>query len=183
MEKADEAQDLYRQLAEKSNEIARLNREVAKSITGGNSFCYLALTLGGGETNTPNIVFVHKGRYPLYDVGVRIVDLEKWGRLGKKLTMQDLRQTDTYINLGNLSRNQVSLKGTLKLPDSGQQRFNIFFSARNGFWNQALRLKRVSGHWRMASKVTRRLNGKTVTVYRKVDSDFPRNEAGQVNWE
>ncbi|MHC4277591.1 MAG: hypothetical protein ACYSWY_08925 [Planctomycetota bacterium] len=63
-----------RVLRTKSDEIAQLNTKIASAVTGGDSFCYLDLAIGDGTTNTPALMLVHQGEYPVYDVSVRIVD-------------------------------------------------------------------------------------------------------------
>ena len=56
-----------RELRAKSDEIAELNRTIVASVTGGNSFCYLAFALGDGTTNSFPLMLVHEGDYPIYD--------------------------------------------------------------------------------------------------------------------
>ncbi len=82
----EERVEYERQLRAKSDEVAELNRTSAATVTGGDSFCYLAFSLGDGATNKPPLVLVHQGEYPLYDLGIRIVDLEKYDLLKGDLT-------------------------------------------------------------------------------------------------
>src|SRR5882762_1540173 len=61
-----------KKLEQKNEEIARLNRETANAVTGGDSYCYLMPI-----ANIPEMVTViQKGEFPLYDVSVRVVDLD-----------------------------------------------------------------------------------------------------------
>jgi len=61
-----------KKLDQKNEEIRRLNRETANAVTGGDSFCYIMPL-----ANLPGTVsVVQKGRFPLYDVSVRIVNLD-----------------------------------------------------------------------------------------------------------
>ncbi len=180
LNKTEENQQLSQQLAQKSDEVARLNQVIAASVTGGDSFCYMSLALGQGETNSPDLVFVHQGKYPLYDITVRIVDLDKWEQLG--LTAQNLFKAEARINIGNLSLNQASALGTWPLPNSDQQRYNLFFVARNGFWTQLLRLRRVQGRWKVATRITQESGKKVRVLFEKIDKDFPRDKLGMVQW-
>src|SRR5437879_2080527 len=73
-----------------ANELARSTRrsheqftatmsrfdENVKMITGGNSFCYLAFS--NPRTAQSMLVAVHKGKYPLHDINIRIVDINKF---------------------------------------------------------------------------------------------------------
>lgn len=66
------------ELREKSDEIARLNREIMHSVTGGDSFCYLQfVSLGVSEPNTAILTLMHRGKYPSYEVGGYMVDLQE----------------------------------------------------------------------------------------------------------
>jgi len=50
---SSERTDFERELRKKSDEIAALNRQIAASVTGGDSFCYVQFgSLGVAEPNT-----------------------------------------------------------------------------------------------------------------------------------
>lgn len=171
-----------RELRKKSDEIAELNRRTAASVTGGDSWCYLALDGQLDDGNSGTLVLVHQGEYPLYDVSIRIVDLDKFEQIKGNLSLQALAHSDTILNPGNLSPNQASMLGAWEIPEKGL-RWNIFFAARNGFFTQRLRLLRVSGHWASATTVIRDALGKEPeTLLEKISEDFPRNSEGEVEW-
>lgn len=71
-----------------------------------------------------------------------------------------------------------------RLPDTDEQDYNVFLNARNGFFTQLLRLRRVDGNWKVATQITKQLaNGDAGPIlYQKVDEDFPLNERGEVDW-
>jgi hypothetical protein len=167
----------------RSDEIAELNRTIAASVTGGDSFCYLALSLGDEAANSPLLAVVHQGNYPLYDVQIRVVDLEKFDLIKDHLTLEAMTQTETVLNMGNLSPNQAAMIGTWQLPNADQQRYNIFIHARNGFVTQMIRLRRVEGRWKSATKVTRGFGEQEAALFERVDAEFPRGEGGEVQWE
>jgi integrase len=85
--KAEEIAELNRELAAKSDEIARLSKENLATVTGGDSFCYLSLSYADSAQG-PILVLVHQGSFPLYDVAVRIADMDRWNALNN-----DLRRT------------------------------------------------------------------------------------------
>jgi hypothetical protein len=65
-----ERSEFERALRKKSEEIADLNRQIAASVTGGDSFCYLEFgSLGVAEPNMAILMLLHKGKYPMYEVG------------------------------------------------------------------------------------------------------------------
>ncbi|MHC4198197.1 MAG: hypothetical protein ACYSRP_09905, partial [Planctomycetota bacterium] len=78
-----------------------------------------------------------------------------------------------------------SMLGKCTLPNTQQQNFNVFISARNRFVTQLIRLQRIKGFWKSATKVTRKIyeENKSVVLLEKVDPEFPRNNTGQVQWE
>ncbi len=167
-----------RNLREKSEEIARLNRELANSVIGGDSFCYLVVSSPDPVTNTGLLVVVHQGEHNLYDVHARIVDLEKFDQLKGNLSFATLKQTDTNISIGNLIPSAQVLHPSFTLGNGNTRRFNIFFSARNGFFTQLLRFKKIHGKWVYATKVER----EDKVIYEKVDDEFPRTAEGNVDW-
>jgi hypothetical protein len=68
------------------------------------------------------------------------------------------------------------------IPIKGKIRWNIFFDAKNGFWDQALRCELINGDMVCASRVSQS-RGKTDTVLlEQVDPRYPKNSDGKVDW-
>jgi hypothetical protein len=170
-----------RELRQKSEEIAALNREIKDSVIGGDSFCHIVLSNLSARTALLGVI--NQGRYPLYDVSIRIVDLEKFDRFGGTFTLENMAQTDTLLSVGNLGPSHTAMWRKWPLPDADQQRYNTFISARNGFVTQILRLRRVNGEWKSATKVQRDIDPNAIVLYERIDPEFPRDAAGQVQWE
>src|ERR1700752_1579874 len=63
------------ELRAKSDEIAKLNQTIAGWITGGEIHGYLQL--GNANRNNALLAIIHQGNYPMYDVTLRIVDLDE----------------------------------------------------------------------------------------------------------
>ena len=164
------------QLRQKNEEIARLNQETANAVTGGDSFCYL-MPLG----NHPEMaLLIHNGKYPLYDVSVRIVDLDDPALAKPTLSML----AANTINIGNVPANSSQVLSSVIKPGSDRKRLNIFFSARNGFYTQELGMILRSGQWKSATRVTRNLpDGKSETVLTKIDPEYPKEEDASIDWK
>ena len=160
---------------------AQSERELRAAVTGGDSWCYLVLGGLSGGGNSALFTAVHQGDCPLYDVSARIVDLDKFDLIKDNLSLEALAQAQTNLNLGNLSPKQATLLVTLEIPEKGV-RWNIFFSARNGSFDEKLRLVRVEGRWVSAMRVMRRDGGKQVVLVEQVDPQFPRDSKGAVEW-
>jgi hypothetical protein len=171
------------QNAELNRELARLAMENLGSVTGGDSFAYVDL-LSPSDPAGPAILVTQRGKYPVYDMSVRIVDLDKFDTLRKsqQITVEALAADEIVT-----SRNIAPGTGFVvdrRLPplQTERPRFNIFISARNGSWTQLLRFHKVDGKlWKRATRVVR--NDPTGRLlYEYIDDGFPRNNAGQVDW-
>jgi hypothetical protein len=168
------------ELREKNEEIARLQRENASLITGGDSFAFAGFRIFSSDGTMFNANAIpdqlllnpfiyHKGQYPLYDVAVRFANLR----------VQPVDDSPTYpigempVGLGKTT--QIRLMH----PGKGNDiEFNIFFSARNGLWVQVFRMRWVGDSWASADKVTRG----SEEIYSEVSPNFPRREDGSADW-
>ncbi len=178
-----------RELKNKNAEILALNQRIKESIIGGNSFCYFEVVGYDTVRNRVDLMLFHEGRYPLYDVGVTVQDVEKtfevlWSQ--KQLPLhQHLSQTEALfaqakrsISVGNLSVSQALGPFVIELGEADKRTFNIDIVARNGAVLQLLRFRRVSGHWRVASRVLRDQG----VVKEQIDAAFPRESDGTIRW-
>ncbi len=166
------------QIAQLTTKNAQLTTKNMDMIIGGDSFCYVTIANLDSNTNQGILMIVHQGDYPLYDINVRMVDLQK-SRQIRVSSLSDLQKTDINLQLGNMIKGHAwSDTNTFDLGSSSNRDFNIFFVARNGPSNQALRLRKIDEKWTIAIKVEK--NGKI--VFEKIDDDFPKTEQGQVQW-
>ena len=158
--KSDAIAKLNRDLAGKSDEIAQLNRQTAAAVTGGDEFAYLDPLLAE-EQNRLFLIIVHQGRYPIYDVGFRVMDFRVPATAARR------RQFVAYWPI---------------VAGKTHYGLNLFFTARNagGFTTQQIRFVKVNGKWTFASEVTT-YNSKRI-LYRRVDGDFPKTHDGSLDW-
>jgi hypothetical protein len=172
-------------LTQKNNEIAQLQLESANAITGGNSFAYMLLQVPDHKTGSTAIpVFIHQGKYPLYDVQARVVDLDEHVRLtaAKDFISASKALLGTSISVGNLTPGFSSTGGIVLPHPSGQNfSYNIFFVARNGSWVQSLRMRWTGNGWALANKVIGGPENKE--LFREVSADYPLNDKGEVDWD
>ena len=168
-------------LKEKNQEIANLNKQISMSITGGDSFCYIGHPLDGTQGDKLIAAIVQMGKYPLYDVNIRLLDLGKSDSLQKKglSFIEAMNKSQTIINVGNMPAGSAQMIGTLDLTSQNHMRYNVFISAKNGFITQLIRLQRVNGIWKGAMKVER--DGKILRE--KIDPNYPRNSQGEIDWK
>ena len=159
-------------LREKSDEIADLNREIVGLVTGGDSFCYMAVSSINPAKNIGLLVFVQEGKDPLYGVEARIVDLQKFEQIKNNLTFTTLTQAQRRITIGDMAAEAATMTEPIDLGDGTQKDYNIFFNARNGFFNQGLHLRKIGDSWLQRSEVTR--NGQV--IYEKADDGYPGDD-------
>lgn len=175
---------LEEQLLDESKAITSLSKQSIKNTTGGDSFCYIFIKpTEDGKGWFPN--FIHSGKYPLYGVNARIVDLEKFNEIIKKhqqITFQDL--DDNSFHIGDMIAGTSLPMWNILIPwsDAQSHAYNIFFSARNGMWHQEVRLRKINGQWVRATLVKKQIGKKTQIIFSMIDKSFPRNSKGEVDW-
>jgi hypothetical protein len=181
-------QALNNELQTKILDLAKTNAQLAhesiSTVTGGDSFCYMDFNYQFGR---PMPMFIHLGKYPLYDVGVRITDLNK---LRKMVERKQQLTSSSHINLsvGELQVGKTWFNPNVFIPfsDGMAQDFSISFSARNGEWTEVLRLRKVGNDWCQALRVSftplGAIKPSEKPVFEKIAEQFPRNKDGLVDW-
>lgn len=164
-------------------ETAEINTQIALSIMGGASFAYIVPTFFDPTHNAPMLTLVHQGEYPLYDLTVRILDMATFDKSGRQNNSDsDKLREEVQLSISNIAPNQTSLLKTVQL-DSDPLRWNLFFSARTGFFTELLRVRRVGNEWKTALKVIRtRSPSNDQVLLEKIDSGYPLSKDGQVEW-
>ena len=148
--------------------------ETVSTLTGGNGFCFIDLfTLG--------MVAIHKGRFSLYDVNIRIANVRYYTSPGIDMS------NDVVWKIPELGSNQALPNPVIKLPyhpmDGDKAQFNVFFIARNGSWSESFTVIRKNGL--IVDRAIRVLaNGTTDKnpSFQMVTDGFPRLANGKVDW-
>lgn len=175
--------DLQRQLLASSETIRLLAKQNINTVTGGDSFCY-----GSISPNTEIVFFAHQGKYPMANVVARIVDVTYLKFLQGKPSEERLPGDEQRILMGItiligelIPGSSVARPAAFPFRHPSRQDFNIFFTGRNGFWQQLIRWRKVEDNWIFATKVMG--HGKKQPLYEWVDKDFPRNAQGNIEWD
>jgi hypothetical protein len=176
----NEVIEAQRELVNKSDQIAQLNKEIAASVTGSGEFAYLApLLAGDAQQHRLFLIVKHTGKYPIYDVGFRVLDLRVGG--SKPYAEEVLSNT---FSVGNLAARQLRFVAYWPLvpPIGTHYGYNFFFTARNasGFVIQELRYIKVDNKWLSATRV-KPFNSQRI-LYEHTDAGFPRKADGQIEW-
>lgn len=187
-QKSAEEQTKKLEVAELKNQIKTLESQgnlANNLITGGDSFAYVELY--PQENNSIDFRIQQKGKYPIYDVSVHIIDKDLLNSLNKKESNNDDFTTFNQSlifgkDVGNFFVNGAKLLMNLKLmPNPESRKIEVLIGTRNGSFTESLRFKRINGKWLYAIRVIRE-NDKEV-VYEKIPTDFPKNAQGQVDWD
>lgn len=123
--------------------------------------------------------FAHEGNHTLYGVIARFVDLKKFKENPSFQTAQE-----NIIQIGDMPPHTAKQLHPIPFSDSEKQDFNIYFSARNGFWSQEVRLRLVNGKWLTATRMIQGgIDPKTNKPFELISPGFPRNKSGEIDWE
>jgi hypothetical protein len=153
--------------------IKQDRKEQYDQFSGGDDFGFMVY-----KDALHTFSFVHQGEHVLFDVWARFVDLNKFS------ATTSWEEANKYnYHLGDFAQNSgTMIEPPVPFSDNKKQDFNIFFNARNGFWEQGLRLRFINGHWSVATRVSRRHAKGSDLLYEQIDPDFPRNASGGVDW-
>lgn len=151
--------------------------ETIAHISGGDSYPWVQFC-GIGSPNTWGLIVMNHGNYPLYDVTVRITDLQQLAQANDPSSIS-AAAVGTMKHVGNMIPSQSNIVFTADVKDYSELSFNIFFTARNGLFSQLLRVKKINDSWQSAIKV---MNKDGYTLSEIVCELFPRDADGNVNW-
>lgn len=130
---ANERVEFEKDLRAKSEEIAELNRTIAASVIGGDSFCYV--TLASANQKGAFVTVVHQGKYPLYDVRIRMVELDAFEKNFEKSpnsTFDDVEKALISLDVGNMSPGVSNIMRGISFSNPNKIGYNISIFARNG---------------------------------------------------
>lgn len=166
-------------LAEKNEELKALALRTVDTVTGGSSVCYL---MPYGRVGPTAMVTPH-GSFPLYEVVVRVTDLERFEEIrARNEAMPNYFAAEiATLRIGEVAPGLSRMLPVELFIHHGDRRgWNVFFTARNGNWTQLIRMRRIGNEWRMATRVLR-ANGRDIAFELVVDG-YPLLPDGSVEW-
>ncbi len=149
--------------------VLRMQKHIESVQTGGDAYAYFMLYYFDMQGSfARDFVIIHKGQYPLYDVRMRIRDMDA----GRDLLDRPW---------GEISAPAEYIRGGVRWPLPSSVYYRVFFHARNGQWHQDLILKRSDAAqcWLAATQVFDK-HGKDV-VFEYKDPGFVK-EFGAPVW-
>jgi hypothetical protein len=148
---------------------------IFSQITGGKSFC--SANLSQSYLDESNLTIMHQGDFPLYDLTVSVVDLDKFNEFKHNPDYE--HEYRKLFSIGTMLPKQIN--NLCKVPVTDKEiskSFNIFFSARNGMFSELLRLKKINNEWVSAMKI---FDGEK-TLLESVSDGYPKSTNGEVDW-
>lgn len=188
-----DAAEAQRQLVESNAKLsssiekaAEAAQEAIGASTGGESFCYLDMSLYWRA-------FAQHGKSPLYDVKATIINLRLYDPLNppKKGETKKLTAARRSFSLGDMPVGSAWLIPQdqaipIDTASPDRQDYQINYGARNGWWTQDVLRQKVGDRWLTATRVFRegpeadKIQGglKKILIFTKIDKDFP----GEPDW-
>jgi hypothetical protein len=151
--------------------MLRMQKHLDSVQTGGDAYAYFMLyNFDMQRSIARDVVLIRQGKYPLYDVRIRIRDMDA-GRDVFTRAWGEISAPAEYLPLVRWS-----------LPPSPSVYYRVFLHARNGQWHQDLILKRSDAlqYWVAATRVFDK-RGKEV-VFEHIDTPDFVNEFGAPTW-
>jgi len=172
--------ELQKQLVKSNAALAELAKANIDEVTGGDSFCYVEIRQMALTTGLLQAFVLGKGKNPLSDLRIRIVDLDVFDKISQAgLNEENMREAQRIYSFPLPTHYSGLLKPLYPFtlpPEEFSKRYNIFISARNGFFTENLRLRRVDKSWISAMRVTASYYDKrTGIVLERIDRDFPQD--------
>ena len=149
-------------------------KAVANYATGGESFCYVSAGVDKGS-NKSMLAVVHEGKYPMYAVTARIVDLAKFQAACQSGTPL---ASDIIKPIGDIAERQARVLGSIDLGAGNACDLDVHFNARNGFFIQQIRFRRVNGEWELATYISATTDP-SKRLHESVSANYPRDADGR----
>jgi hypothetical protein len=152
---------------ERDQKLLSLSEELRNAVTGGDAFCYGYPSMISADRFQWN--FIHQGRYPLFDVSVRI---------------HNCRNGIAHIlQLGTLFPGRAHIAGLMSTDErQGPQAYNLFFLSRNGSWTQEIRWVELPGVQATANRVVRDGGKLSEPLLLEVSTEYPAPTPADQTW-
>lgn len=153
---------------------------LAKLLTGGDSFCYITISMIDPVTDIGHFIIHSEGDFPLYNIIIRITDLDEFEEATKETppSTEKIEASEKIIQIAEIPPKHHLVAEKVHLKDVTKKRYNIFFTCRNGSFRQLLRIVRKARRLIYATRVTR---GKEI-IFEQISQDYPRNDSNEIEW-
>lgn len=156
------------------NEIIRLNEHVTEAVTGGDSHPIVSPVFWARPNEQGDIRTLHlrhSGKYPVYDLVVRVTDVTKLRELSARGGHYSMDQYMWRFHIGTIGRGYEDMLMKIPNPEASRMEFSFTFLARSGQFEQRSIYQKVKGVWYTVSKLQK--DGKV--LYEHKDKGAPEH--------
>lgn len=172
--------NLKKEILQKNTKIEELTNVIINTITGGDNFCYLNINdmTDNGSADEKALVIINNGEYPLYNIQVKIYDLNLLPGLVNKSfseleTLFPLPRSKWIIDVEVISPHTIHSPRPIVLSRDSEIRYYVNISSRNGIVHQKFIMKYHNGKWVKAIQIYRKSNNIYNLIYEDIEKDFP----------
>lgn len=188
--KSQELVDVYKKLDLANEGIKKVQEETINMLTGGPSFGYfVAGDITEATSGSFSLEFINDGNYHLYDVTANIIDyMVLYNPEVAKLpyTEENMKLWRILVDVQNKNPHAISSYGKYSFNNTNRLEFISEIWARNGHFQQRLKLYFKNGKWLRATKVIKWIiqsNQESPVLLEEFDKGFPTLPNGKVDWE
>ena len=120
--------------------------------------------------------------FPAYEINVRVWNIDNLP--GASASLEELLRHSITANIPSQAGHVSQIIGGVEiLSTDNAKRFGAQFTTRIGSFGEKIRMQKVKDNWFFALQVTRSYpDNSSEVVFERVDSGFPLNEEGKVDW-
>ena len=195
----DSNQQSQKQFQETMSRLdATLNRvgDSIKTQTGGDSFAYVTFVPQPNQQFA--VAITSRGRYPLHDIQVEMVDDERRSRIVEEYNKHPDGDWITAVQAGDSNfqvrylrpqspdapSGDVQMLGRYPFGTSDSNDLTLMFSSLNGHWNERLHLRKINGQWHQSLSVIGPATKQWLHPFIYSDSDYPDGKAlAEKDWQ
>lgn len=167
LEKTEKIEKLAAAITETAKQNSALNEKIIGLTTGGDSFAYLSFAKASSDDDAIRFpVVVQQGSFPLFELGVRIVDLIEFHSTPNH-SLETLNKYSLQVGALPAGQTYYQNKMIFNINPDGHE-FNVFFTARNGVWQQNIEFfEGPNGELQYKSKVIRTVDGVDEIIHKE----------------
>ncbi|MDO8644082.1 MAG: hypothetical protein Q7S00_03825, partial [bacterium] len=120
---------IQNKLQEKTEEISKLNKHIVASVTGGDTYPYIRVEFAHIPRGLVILTLMSEGENPLYDVGVNLIDSDKYKFKDDIAYAEYLKRLKGGIDegrksmrIGNFRPNEVRNLSSFMMEDENGER-------------------------------------------------------------
>lgn len=168
-----------RQEAAYQAKIETLSEDTRNFLSGGDSFVFISFHHYDNKSFTGRIE--HRGKYPVYDVTIRTLDMASSDGIAGWTKARTLRYAPRLSQFAVVTESMRAFLSAPLEPTGPHATYGFLIETRNGSFLQQTRLVKLESTWVQATRVVSHPD-QTIILVQQIDPAFPRNQYGQVEW-